>query len=367
MYNDDGVLKEKEDAFVEDWNQEKLNEISLYLAQVIESGGTVIGAFDDKRVVAFMTIDQVLFNGYVNVPYIHVTQEYRGKGIGKKLFFIGAIFATRFGANKLYISGHPRVETQAFYKSVGCVLAKEVNRELEAIEPLDIQLEYPLDYTNIMFELVKCEFDKYPFVTSSVITKTANTTFQYLPKDDDLFVKIVRTFIQNKEYGYFSVATLWVKKRPSVIDMKYFLFFEDVMLKDVREWYEVDQFCYRIMNPLIELDCDNYKYLDKWSLNQHKDVRRVSLVSMIYTDKGGLKLRYDYQKMITLVERLKSDSDFHVKKAVGWVLKCAYVSYPQKVEKYLRDNVSNLDRMIFRYALEHVPNNLRSDLMKLER
>ena len=85
-------------------------------------------------------------------------------------------------------------------------------------------------------------------------------------------------------------------------------------MNDLQGWGQVDQFCYRIMNPLIELNPSFYSYLDKWSYSSNKDVRRVSLVSMIRTKGGGLFLYYDYEQMITLVERLKHDDDFHVKK-----------------------------------------------------
>lgn len=48
------------------------------------------------------------------------------------------------GAKKLYIAAHPAEETQKFYKSVGCLPAIEVNREIYDKEPLDIQLEFEL-------------------------------------------------------------------------------------------------------------------------------------------------------------------------------------------------------------------------------
>ena len=144
-------------------------------------------------------------------------------------------------------------------------------------------------------------------------------------------------------------------------------FFEEIVLQDLHGWAEVDQFCYRVMNPLIELDPENFSYLDKWSLDESKDIRRVSLVSMIRVSKGGLRLFYNYDQMISLVDRLKEDEDIHVKKAVGWVLKCAYPTYPDQIEQYLKANVRNLDRLIFRYALEHVGKEKKKELMGLER
>lgn len=367
LYNENGILKEKRDEFEEDWNQSQLDIITEHLKTVLISNGIVVAAFENKRVIGFMSVDSSLFSSYVNVSYVHVSKEYRGKGIGRKLFYISSIYALKTGAKKLYISAHPSVESQAFYKQLGCVVTQYYNEKLVGLEPLDIKLEYKLNHVELMFRLVELEFEKYPYVTALVITKTANTTFRYLPEDDDLFVEIVRKFIQNKVYGFFSVGTLWVKKHKTAINKKYLPFFEEIVLNDLKGWAEVDQFCYRIMNPLIELDPLYFYYLDRWSLSDSKDVRRVSLVSMIRTCRGGLKLYYNYDQMISLVERLKHDEDIHVKKAVGWVLKCAYPTYPLKVEGYLRDNVSNLDRLIFRYALEHVGVDKKKDLMSLER
>ena len=48
------------------------------------------------------------------------------------------------GAGKLYISAHSAVESQAFYKAMGCVEAKEINAAHAEKEPFDCQLEFSL-------------------------------------------------------------------------------------------------------------------------------------------------------------------------------------------------------------------------------
>ena len=52
--------------------------------------------------------------------------------------------AEKLGAKKLYISSQSSEETQAFYKSVGCVEAMEINQKLYDEEPFDCHLEYCL-------------------------------------------------------------------------------------------------------------------------------------------------------------------------------------------------------------------------------
>ena len=52
--------------------------------------------------------------------------------------------ARRLGADKLYISAHSSKESQAAYRALGCSFAEEINEELAAAEPFDVQLEYRL-------------------------------------------------------------------------------------------------------------------------------------------------------------------------------------------------------------------------------
>ena len=77
----------------------------------------------------------------MNLSNIHVSQDMRRQGIGKELFTLTKTWANEHGAEKLYISAHSAVESQAFYKSMGCVEAVEYNQELAEKEPCDCQLE----------------------------------------------------------------------------------------------------------------------------------------------------------------------------------------------------------------------------------
>ena len=51
------------------------------------------------------------------------------------------------GAKKLYISAHSAVETQAFYRAMGCVEAQEYNQKHVEAEPYDCQMECSLEVT----------------------------------------------------------------------------------------------------------------------------------------------------------------------------------------------------------------------------
>jgi len=130
------------EEFEEDWSDDRLREIASYLHDCAARGGTVIVGRDKKRVIAFANLEPKLYpHGYIHVPFIHVSLEYRKQGIGRRLFALLEDAARQTAAIKLYISTHPSVESQEFYQSVGCQPVVHIISELYDKEPCDIQLE----------------------------------------------------------------------------------------------------------------------------------------------------------------------------------------------------------------------------------
>lgn len=78
----------------------------------------------------------------MDLSSIHVSSDARRMGIGKRLFLGAVQWARKNGAEKLYISAHSAVESQAFYRSLGCVDALWRCEAHVAQEPYDCQLEY---------------------------------------------------------------------------------------------------------------------------------------------------------------------------------------------------------------------------------
>jgi N-acetylglutamate synthase-like GNAT family acetyltransferase len=139
-----GDLVQKEDSFIDDWDPQKLKEVTTYLRDCAKRGGVIVGAFMEEKCIGFTSIEPDTFGSdkqYAELTYCHITREIRGNGIGRELFHQTCTFAKNQDIKKLYLSTHPSIESQGFYASVGCVLAEEINPVILAREPLDIQLE----------------------------------------------------------------------------------------------------------------------------------------------------------------------------------------------------------------------------------
>ncbi|MBM7558403.1 GNAT family N-acetyltransferase [Marinitoga litoralis] len=144
MYKDNEII---ENHFIDDWTLQDKRNRALSLINTVKDGGIVVGVFENNNLIGFGKIPNKFLgekNEYLELDSFHVSKEYRNKGIGKKLFLMLAKLAKEKGAKKLYIGAHPSIETQAFYRKMGCVPAKEIIREIYDREPLDIQLEFDL-------------------------------------------------------------------------------------------------------------------------------------------------------------------------------------------------------------------------------
>lgn len=137
-----------EHPFTEEMDKREKNALIMgHFAECIREGGCVFVALYQNNVIAFATLPYAFFgsrNQYVNIAEFYTSYEFRGYGIGKNLFAQCAEQGKKWGAEKLYISSHSAEETVAFYRSVGCVDAIEINQRLAEKEPYDIQMEYSL-------------------------------------------------------------------------------------------------------------------------------------------------------------------------------------------------------------------------------
>lgn len=134
----------KDVPFIDDWTEEEYDVLVMCLKNTVTSGGLVYAAFYNNQLKGFVSVESELFGGchkYLDLSSIHVSEDMRNHGIGAALFLEAKKWAKEHGANKLYISAHSAIESQAFYKKMGCTEAEQYNQEHVEKEPCDCQLE----------------------------------------------------------------------------------------------------------------------------------------------------------------------------------------------------------------------------------
>ncbi len=134
----------KPDPFTDDWSEADYRELIDGLRKTVVGGGMVRGAFIGGKLKGFVSVGRRLFGSrgqYIDLYELHVSRDFRRRGIGTKLFGFAVAFAKQIGAEKLYISAHSAVESQSFYRSLGCKEAEEYSQAHVTKEPYDCQLE----------------------------------------------------------------------------------------------------------------------------------------------------------------------------------------------------------------------------------
>lgn len=117
------------------------------LKETLSDGGAAFGCFDRNVLIGYGTVDKQLIGKkgqYALLDQLFVSNDQRGKGIGKALFLMCAKRAKEYGAQKLFLCAGSAENTIAFYKRIGCAPVVERNERLYEEDPRDIQLEYRL-------------------------------------------------------------------------------------------------------------------------------------------------------------------------------------------------------------------------------
>jgi N-acetylglutamate synthase-like GNAT family acetyltransferase len=129
------------------WIPSELERSIGHLYNIYDRNGTLLGAFDENRLVAVAALESSFIGrrcDQLQLYFLHVSSCYRHRGIGERLLMKAMAKARRLGARKLYISATPSKNTIDFYMHLGCKLASPIDPKLYELEPEDIHLELSL-------------------------------------------------------------------------------------------------------------------------------------------------------------------------------------------------------------------------------
>lgn len=142
-----GELLLVKNEFIREWNIEECREKARQVIIGIQKGYIAHGAFYKNEIIGFILVSNQLLGSqmqYAELKYFYVSEPYRNRGIGKKLFDSICERARELQIKKLYISAYSSKESQLAYRKLGCVDANEIIEEIANAIPLDIEMEYEL-------------------------------------------------------------------------------------------------------------------------------------------------------------------------------------------------------------------------------
>ncbi len=142
----DETLALKPDYFdIQGWPPGEPELYTPILFDCYDRSGVFWGAFENETLIGVAILESRFIGSRqdtLQLKFLHVSRDYRKRGIASTLFKLVAEKAKVLRAKKLYISATPSEHTVNYYLRLGCVLATEIDLELFTLEPEDIHLEY---------------------------------------------------------------------------------------------------------------------------------------------------------------------------------------------------------------------------------
>ena len=105
------------------------------------AGGIALGAFDGERLVGIGIVVPHLRPGIAQLAFLHVSDGFRDRGIGRRLSDELDAIARAAGDTTMVVSATPSVHTVEFYRRRGYAPTGSPLPELLELEPEDVHLE----------------------------------------------------------------------------------------------------------------------------------------------------------------------------------------------------------------------------------
>ena len=127
------------------WHSEGEGEHSI-AHQLVEcerwagQGAVALGALDGDRLVGIGLVLPRLRPGVAQLAFLHVSDGYRGRGIGGALSDELERIAREAGDDEMVVSATPSLNTVRFYRRRGFEPMAEPLPELYALEPEDVHM-----------------------------------------------------------------------------------------------------------------------------------------------------------------------------------------------------------------------------------
>lgn len=206
--------------------------------------------------------------------------------------------------------------------------------------------------------------DLLPITTSKAVVKMAGKLMKELPENDDEYIDLCDYLVRSNQWIMFQMVTTWIKIRKTVYKIKYFSVYQSWLLNYTKGWGACDILCYRVLNPMAEKFDVISTDIEKWAISDKVYVRRASVVCFINPSGYSCKVNVPFNRIKNMCDIHLEDKHPHIQKAIGWLLKYSYLTYPKETEEYLKVNFEKLSRTTFRYALEKMEPKKRKYYME---
>jgi alkylated DNA nucleotide flippase Atl1/3-methyladenine DNA glycosylase AlkD len=123
-------------------------------------------------------------------------------------------------------------------------------------------------------------------------------------------------------------------------------------LRRSRSWAYVDALAIHVVGPLIERDPRLKARLDRWVRDGDFWIRRSALLALLLPLRRG---GGDWSRFVRYADTLLGETEFFIRKAIGWVLREVSKKRPDRVREFLDARRGRISGVTRREAVKYLP------------
>jgi 3-methyladenine DNA glycosylase AlkD len=124
------------------------------------------------------------------------------------------------------------------------------------------------------------------------------------------------------------------------------------LLRASRSWAYVDWLCTRVVAPLVEREPRLKRVLARWARDPDFWIRRSALLSLLPALRRG---DGDFALFERFAVPMLDESEFFIRKAIGWVLRDVSHRRPAVTAAFVRRHAARLSGVTWREAAKYIP------------
>jgi 3-methyladenine DNA glycosylase AlkD len=131
-------------------------------------------------------------------------------------------------------------------------------------------------------------------------------------------------------------------------------------LREARTWALVDNLAASVAGPLVERFPALGRVLDRWATDEDFWIRRAALLAELVALREG---RGDFARFGRHADAMLGETEFFVRKAIGWVLRDTSRRDPARVARWLLPRAARASGLTLREATRHLPAAARAEIL----
>lgn len=138
----------------------------------------------------------------------------------------------------------------------------------------------------------------------------------------------------------------------------------EVRIREARTWALVDPTAIDVAGSITASwpsQSDTGATLDRWSIDSDFWVRRASMLTQLPTARQPAS---DMSRFLRYADAMLDESEFFIRKAIGWVLRELSRRQPEVVVTWLQPRLYRASGVTLREAVRRLPDDQRDQLLK---